>query len=90
MILAQENNDVSLLLNNSLPPHLQMLETTPSFSGGKRGWCPAWPWVSRALAREWADQCHRKQGLGLETQKMLRTLSDLDKWDPWAFLCSWI
>ena len=28
--------------------------------------------------------------LGLETQKMLRTPSDLDKWDPWAFLCSWI
>lgn len=55
MILAQENNDVSLLLNNSLPPHLQMLGTTPSFFAGKRGWCLSWPWLSRALGREWAD-----------------------------------
>lgn len=31
MILVQENNDVSLLWNSSLPAHLQMLRTTPSF-----------------------------------------------------------
>lgn len=31
MIPVQENNDASLLLNNILPPRLQMLVTTPSF-----------------------------------------------------------
>lgn len=77
MILVQENNDVSLLLNNSLPLHLQMLgTTTPSFFRGKRGWCQAWSWLSRALARERADHCSGKWSLELESEQTPRTLSD--------------
>lgn len=74
MILVQENNDVSLLLNNSLPPHLQMLGTAPSFFWRQMRMVPSLVLVVMGMGREWAEQCNRNWSLDLGSEQTGRVL----------------